>query len=144
MIRIHRAIGIGALCLAGLAGMVARASDPNYEYFFIANNDSYKAYLDHNNQSTDAARYRLVNVKISTFSDTFRTWIKKNFPGAETADYALDPYSIDCSGKMVGEHRLVFYDSNGFPMADYDFGGHMAPPIGGTMKDELMKKVCGF
>ncbi len=74
----------------------------------------------------------------------FRGWIKKNYPGSETADYALDPYSIDCTGKTVGEHRVVFYDANGFPLGNFDFGGHMAPPIAGSMKDALMDKVCGF
>ncbi len=141
--RLHKYL----LCLIGVAGVLpggARAETPNYVDFFTANNAGYEAYLDLNNQSTDGAGNRLVNVKIANISETFRGWIKTNFPGGETADFAIDPYSVDCTGKMVGEHTLVLYDANGLPLANYDFGGHMAPPIGGTMKDALMKKVCGF
>ena len=140
----HRALVLGALIAVGLAAVVAWADTPNYLYFFTADGDAFKAYLDLNNQSTDGAGYKLVNTKLDTFSDAFRGWIKKNFPGGETAEYAVDPYSIDCADKTVGEHRIVFYDSNHFPLADYDFGGKMAPPIAGTMKGDLMKKVCNF
>ncbi len=130
-----------AVCLLVVGAM---AETPNYVDFFRANNAAYEAYLDLNNQTTDKDGYRLVNVKLTDFSDTFRTWIKQNFPGGETASYAIDPYSIDCAGKMVGEHQLTFYDANDLPLEHYDFGGHMAPPIAGTMKAFMMNKVCGF
>ena len=135
------------LCLIGVSGLLAataRAETPNYVDFFTANGNSFEAYLDLNNQSIDGSGYKLVNVKIGTISEAFRSWIKTNFPGGETADYAIDPYSVDCTNKTVGEHRIVFYDANGLPLTNYDFGGHMAPPIGGSMKDEMMKKVCGI
>jgi hypothetical protein len=131
-------------CIGGLTAVAAQADDSNYVEFFTANNNAYDAYLDLNNQTTDASGYRLVNVKLLNMSDAFRGWIKTNFPGGENAAYALDPYSIDCSSKQVGEHLLVFYDSNGFPLTSYDFGGHMAPPITGSMKYYMMQKVCGF
>ena len=131
-------------CAGGLTAGAARADDSNYVKFFTANNNAYNAYLDMNNQSTDASGYRLVNVKLVDMSETFRGWIKTNFPGGETAAYAIDPYSIDCSNKQTGEHLLVFYDSNDLPLTNYDFGGHMAPPITGSMKYYLMQKVCGF
>lgn len=144
MVRMHRALILSLLGAAALAGMIARAATPSYQYFFTAINDSYKAYLDTANLTTDGQGYRLVSVRLDTFSDSFRDWIKKNFPGGETAVYAIDPYSIDCSGKTIGEHNLVWYDSNGYPLTNYDFGGHMAPPIADSMKDHLMQKVCGF
>lgn len=131
-------------CLGGLTTVSALADSSNYVEFFTANNSAYNAYLDLNNQTTDASGYRLVNTKLVDMSDTFRGWIKTNFPGGETAAYAIDPYSIDCSSKQIGEHLLVFYDSNDMPLTSYDFGGHMAPPITGSMKYYLMQKVCGF
>jgi hypothetical protein len=133
--------GVGAAVL--LAG-AARADANNFVFFFTANDNAFQAYLDLNNRTTDAAGYPVVNVKIAAISDTFRTWIKTNFPGAETADYAIDPYSVDCADKMVAEHRIVFYDANSFPMNAYDYGGKMGPPITGSMKYEMMRKVCGF
>jgi len=144
MVRMHRALLLGLLGVAALAGAVARAATPSYVYFFTAINDSYKAYLDTANETTDGQGYQLVSVRIDTFSDAFRGWIKTNFPGGETAVYAIDPYSIDCTGKTIGEHRIVFYDNNGYPLSDYDYGGKMAPPIADSMKDQLMHKVCGF
>jgi hypothetical protein len=128
----------------GLLAAAAMADTTNYVDFFQANNSNYEAYLDLNNQTTDAAGYRLVNVKLTAFSDNFRNWIKQNFPGGETASYAIDPYSIDCAGKAVAEHQLTFYDANDLPLSHYDFGGHMAPPITSTMKYYMMNKVCGF
>lgn len=122
----------------------AHAEPFNYVDFFTANNNAYEAYLDMNNRTTDGSGYPLVNVKITAMSDAFRGWVKTNFPGGENADYAIDPYSVDCSGRRVGEHRIVFYDSNGFPLTNYDFGGSMAPPITGSMKYYMMQKVCGF
>lgn len=136
-------IGWGGFVVVMLTA-TAMAETPNYVDIFQANNAAYEAYLDLNNQMTDAAGYRVVNVKLTAFSDTFRTWIKTNFPGGETASYAIDPYSIDCAGKTVGEHQLTFYDANDLPLTHYDFGGHMAPPIASTMKFYMMNKVCGF
>jgi hypothetical protein len=134
-----------AACAAVLlfAG-AARADAPNYVYFFTANNNAFTAYLDMNNRTTDAQGYPVVNVKITAISDAFRGWIKTNLPGGETADYAIDPYSIDCAHRMVAEHRIVFYDANTFPLHNYDYGGVMGMPIAGSMKDLMMKKVCGF
>ncbi len=144
MLRNHSSVLCGLALLAGIGGGPLRAATPSYQMFFTAINDSYLAYLDTANITTDGSGNKLVSVKITTFSAPFRDWIKKNFAGAENADYAIDPYSVDCSAKTIGEHRIVFYDNNGFPLNNYDFGGHMAPPIADSMKDHLMQKVCGF
>ncbi|HEY5347428.1 MAG TPA: hypothetical protein VIJ72_04485, partial [Rhizomicrobium sp.] len=111
--------------------------------FFTAANNGFAAYLDLNNQTNDAKGYRLVNVKLDSMSDAFRGWIKENFPGGENAAYAIDAYSIDCAGKQTGEHLLVLYDANSFPLTSHDYGGEMAPPITSSMKFYLMQKVCG-
>jgi hypothetical protein len=144
MHRSHRALFLAIFLVASIPCGQIHAATPSYVQFFTAINDSYVAYLDTVNQTIDGQGYKLFSVKLAQFSTPFRDWIKKNFPGAETAEYAIDPYSIDCVHKTIGEHRLVWYDSNGFPMGDYDFGGKMAPPNADTMKDHLMQKVCGF
>lgn len=136
-------VAIGLLAASAWSSGVL-ADTPNYVDFFRADNNNFEAYLDLNNQTTDGAGYKLVNVKIADFNDTFRGWIKTNFPGGESAAYAIDPYSVDCANKTVGEHLLVFYDSNSLPLTHYDFGGHMAPPITRSMKFYMMNKVCGF
>lgn len=142
----HRqyAFACGTLIVLAWGAAAVRGAVPTFKYFFTAANNSYKAYLDTANESADRQGYRLVTVRIDAISPSFRAWIEKNYPGGEPADYAVDSYSIDCAGRKVGEHRIVFYDSDGFPLTDYDLGGHMAPPAAGSMKDYLMREVCGF
>jgi hypothetical protein len=139
-----KSLAYALVCIAVLPASPALADQPDYVDFFKADNAAYEAYLDLNNQSVDGKGHRLVNVKIAAISDAFRGWIKANFPGGETAAYAIDPYEVDCADKTVGEHRVVFFDANGFPLTNYDFGGAMSPPVGGSMQDAMMKKVCGF
>jgi len=72
-------------------------------------------------------------------SDAFRGRIQANFPGGETAAYAIDPQDVDCADKTAGETRVAFFDASGVPLTNYDFGGAMAPPVGGSMQDAMMK-----
>lgn len=119
-------------------------AQPQFTYFFTETNRAFEAYMDSGHMTVDADGNRLVTVKLTKFNDTFRMWIKTNFPDGEDADYAIDQYSIDCEGKMVGEHQIVWYDAKGNELTDYDFGGDMNAPITYSMKDILMKRVCGL
>lgn len=141
MVRMRRVLVGCMVCMAVSASGAAQANNANWLNFFAANNNAYGAYINLNDQRTDGAGYPLRDVKLTAFSDTFRGWIKTNFPGGETAQYAIDPYSIDCADKTVAEHRLVWFDSNGFPLADYDFSGKVSPPIAGSMKEFLVQSI---
>ena len=134
---------LSLLCFFALTTSAAYADQPNYSQFFSASNGAYVAYLDLNNQSTDPAGNRMVDVKIDTISDAFRGWIKQYFPGGENAAYAIDSYGIDCSAKTMAEHLLVYYDANGFPLTSHDYGGQMGTPITGSMQFYLVQHVCG-
>lgn len=116
----------------------------NFQYFFTATNAAFEGYLDRGNLTSDSDGNPLVNVKLTKFSAAFRGWIKSNFPGAETADYAIDSYSVDCESKKVGEHQITWYDAANNELTDYDFGGIMSTPISYSMKENLMKKLCGL
>src|SRR6185437_5961762 len=109
-----------------------------------ASDAAFEASMDQANFSVDHDGNKLVTVKLTKFSGAFRNWIKSNFPGGETADYAIDAYSLDCDGRKVGEHVITWYDSANADLTDYDFGGNMSTPIAFSMKDNLMKKVCGL
>ncbi len=143
MLKLFRGSILSLALLGGLLVSAAEAETPNYVSFFSANNSAYQAYLDYNNRTTDASGNPVVNVKLDSFSDAFRGWIKQYFPGGENAAYAIDPYSINCSAKTVGKHVLVYYDANGFPITSHDYGGEMAPPLTGSMKFYMMQKICG-
>jgi len=100
--------------------------------------------MDETGATADRDGNKLITVKLMKFSGPFRNWIKSNFSGGETADYALDSYSVDCEAKKVGEHEITWNDSGGNELASYDFGGVMSTPIPYSMKDNLMKKLCGI
>jgi hypothetical protein len=116
----------------------------NFKYFFTATGAAFEAYMDLASQKPDSDGNKSVTVKLAKFSSSFRDWIKSNFPGGETADYAIDSYSIDCEGKKVGEHEIVWYDASGSELTNYDFGGILSTPIIYSMKENLMKKMCGI
>jgi hypothetical protein len=122
----------------------AAAPASTFKYFFTASDAAFEAYVDDSNKKPDADGNKLVNVKLIKFSGAFRNWIKSNFPGGETADYAMDSYSIDCYGRKVGEHQITWYDASGSELTDYDFGGILSTPMTYSMKDNLMKKLCGL
>ena len=143
MLRRFRNIILSFVGFVALTTTAAYADQPNYVRFFSASNGAYVAYLDSNNQSTDSAGNRLVDVKIDTISDAFRGWIKQYFPGGENAAYAIDSYGVDCSAKTMAEHLLVYYDANGFPLTSHDYGGQMGTPITGSMQFYLVQHVCG-
>jgi hypothetical protein len=121
-----------------------KAPASNFQYFFTATGGAFEAYLDLASQKMDPDGNKLVTVKLIKFSSSFRDWIKSNFPGGETADYAVDSYSIECEAKKVGEHEIAWYDANGSELATYDFGGILSTPITYSMKENLMKKMCGI
>lgn len=135
------------MCMAALAACLAvgarSASAENLKHFFDANNAQFQAYVDKDDHTQDARGRPLATVKLMAFSPAFRDWIEKNFPHGHDAAYALDPYSIDCSSRQVAEHRLVYYDNNGLPLASYDFGDTMGTPIPHSMKDYLVQEICG-
>ena len=141
--RIRLGIVLAILALAAGVGLVT-AQAPSYKYFFTATDQSFEAYFDQAGMTLDKNGDKLVPVKLTRFSASFRKWIKDNFPDGETADYAIDSYSIDCEAKTVGEHRIVWYDAGGSELTEYDFGGRLTSPIAYSMKDNLMKKVCGL
>jgi hypothetical protein len=116
----------------------------DFKYFFTATNAAFEAYLDQASLKMDRDGNKLVTVKLMKFSGAFRNWIKSNFPGGETADYAIDSYSIDCEARKVGEHEITWLDSSSTELANYDFGGTMSTPINYSLKENLMKKLCGL
>jgi hypothetical protein len=126
------------------APTASKAPAGNFKYFFTATGAAFEAYMDLASQKADSEGNKSVTVKLAKFSSSFRDWIKSNFPGGETADYAIDSYSIDCEGKKVGEHEIVWYDANGSELTNYDFGGILSTPIIYSMKENLMKKMCGL
>lgn len=139
----------GLTRLAVLASLVVAAcpigaQTADYRYFFTATDAAFEAAMDAASVTLDAGGNKLVSVRLSKFSAAFRDWIKSNFPGGEMADFATDSYSIDCEAHTVGEHRLVWHAPDGGALADYDFGGRMAAPTAYSMKENLMKKVCGL
>lgn len=129
----------GAICAAQ-----TQQPAPDFKYFFTAANAAYEAHFDQANVTQDRDGNKLVTVKLMKFSPAFRDWIKSNFPGGEAAEYAIDSYSIDCQEKKVGEHQIVWYDPSGSELTDYDFGGNLSAPISYSMKENLMKKLCGL
>jgi hypothetical protein len=139
-----RVFVLSLMCYGGLLISAAKAETPNYVYFFNAGNGAYHAYLDYNNRTTDASGNLVVNVKLDSFSEAYRSMIKQYFPGAENTAYAIYPISVNCSAKTIGGHVLVYYDGNGFPITSHDYGGVMASPVTGAMEFYLMQKVCGF
>ena len=146
--RLHRIVLL-VLSSTTVAFVAARSQDqaqkpPDFQYFFTATDAAFEGYLDHANLGPDADGNKLAAVKLMKFSASFRAWIKSNFPGGEAADYAIDSYSIDCQARKVGEHTITWYDSGGNELTDYDFGGTMSTPISYSMKENLMKKMCGL
>lgn len=117
---------------------------PSFQYFFTAKDQAFEAYYDPSSRDLDSDGDRLVTVRMTKFSAAFRDWVKTNFPGGETADYAVDTYSIDCDKKLISEHRLVWFDNTGTELTDFDFGGALGTPARYSLKDNLMRKVCGL
>lgn len=134
--------GLMALAIWALAG--AAFAQAGMVHFFDALNSGFAAYYDPNEATRDAAGLRMFNVREQAFSADFRsTFIASNFPAAQNADYAIDQYSVDCAARQVGEHQLIFYSSSGVPLTTYDFGGQMKTPIPNSLKDFLVRRVCG-
>jgi hypothetical protein len=125
-------------------GAQAPEATAKYTYFFTETNQAFEAAFDQGNIGLSPDGNKLVSVKLSKFSPAFRNWIKDNFPSGETADYAIDSYNVDCAAKTIGENQIVWYDASGTELTDYDFGGRMAAPIPYSMKENLMKKICGI
>ena len=117
---------------------------PGFHYFFTAKDQAFEAYYDNTRVVLDEDGNKLVAVRMTKFSTGFRDWIRTNFPGGESADYAVDTYSIDCQARTVGEHRLIWYDTGATELTDFDFGGAMSTPARYSLKDNLMRKVCGL
>lgn len=130
----------GLVCLAG---GLARAAAPHYVLFFADAFGNFNAYYDADNVTTDGSGYKLVHFKLAGFSESERPVIEQICPGAGNAEYALGSYTIDCSQKTVGDHRVVWYDSEEKPLVKCDFSGPMADAKG-AVKQQLIEKICGF
>jgi hypothetical protein len=134
---------LSLIYFCGVMVGAAQADTPNYISFFTAGNGAYQAYLDQNNRTTDTSGSTMVNAKVDTFSDAFRGWIKRYFPGGENAAYAIQSYGLNCSARTVASHTVTYYDANGMPLASHDYGGAVTTPITGSMEFYMMQKICG-
>lgn len=114
----------------------------NNNFVAFAKQGGFEAFYDANYEMTDSSGYRLVNVKVTGFSSTFRSWIHTNYRGAEFADYALIQYSVDCASKTVAEHLMVFYDANGNDLGSHDAREQMTQPMATTVKFDLLLAIC--